>query len=219
MIRLQNLSKTFRIGSKKTCVAKNISLSLPSKKSIALLGRNGAGKSSLLRMIAGTLEPDAGRIWSSGSISWPIGFAGSFHGDLSGLQNTRFVARIYGIDTDQLASSVEDFAQLGQHFTSPVRTYSAGMKSRLAFGISMGIPFDTYLIDEVTSVGDAEFRAKSTEIFEERMSASGAIVVSHGLDLVQRICEHAMVLHDGSLHYHTNVGDGIAHHRELIRAN
>ncbi|MGB1235177.1 MAG: ABC transporter ATP-binding protein [Planktomarina sp.] len=219
MIRLQNLCKTYRIKGRVTRVADDITHTLPSRKSIALLGRNGAGKSSLLRMIAGTMDPDSGRVITRGTISWPIGFAGSFHGDLSGAQNARFVGRIYGVDTDALVDSVQAFAELGQHFHLPVRTYSAGMKSRLAFGVSMGIPFDTYLVDEVTSVGDAAFRDKSTKVFEDRMAGSGAIVVSHGLELVQRLCEHAIVLHDGKLYYHTSVGDGIAHHRQLMRVD
>lgn len=217
MILLQNLCKTYHVKGQSTKVADGIHQILPSRKSIALLGRNGAGKSSLLRMIAGTMDPDKGQVITRGTISWPVGFAGSFHGDLSGVQNTRFVARIYGVDTDELVASVASFAELGHHFHLPVRTYSSGMKARLAFGVSMGIPFDTYLVDEVTSVGDVAFRDKSTKVFEDRMSQSGAIVVSHGLDLVQRICEHAMVLHNGQLHYHTSVGDGIAHHRQLMR--
>lgn len=218
MIRLENLSKTYHMRGQHTKVADNVTLTLPSRKSIALLGRNGAGKSSLLRIIAGTMDPDAGRVISTGTISWPVGFAGSFHGDLTGAQNTRFIARIYGVDTDELVDSVQRFAELGPHFRLPVKTYSAGMKARLAFGVSMGIPFDTYLVDEVTSVGDAAFRDKSTQVFEDRMQGRGAIVVSHGLELVQRICEHAMVLHEGKIFYHTSVGDGIAHHRQLIRS-
>ncbi|MEM6308041.1 MAG: ATP-binding cassette domain-containing protein, partial [Pseudomonadota bacterium] len=134
MIRLQNLCKTYRIKGQMTRVADDITLTLPSRTSIALLGRNGAGKSSLLRMIAGTMDPDSGRVISRGTISWPVGFAGSFHGDLSGVQNTRFIARIYGVDTDALLDSVAQFAELGAHFHLPVRTYSAGMKARLAFG-------------------------------------------------------------------------------------
>jgi len=219
MIRLEHLCKTYRLRGQRTVVADDISITLPSRKSIALLGRNGAGKSSLLRMIAGTMDPDAGRVISTGTISWPVGFAGSFHGDLTGAQNTRFIARIYGVDTDALVDSVQGFVDLGAHFRLPVKTYSAGMKARLAFGVSMGIPFDTYLVDEVTSVGDAAFRDKSTQVFEDRMQGRGAIVVSHGLELVQRICEHAMVLHNGKIHYHHNVGDAIAHHRQLICAD
>ena len=219
MIRLQNLSKTYATKGHKTKVADDITMTLPGQTAIALLGRNGAGKSSLLRMIAGTMAPDRGRVITRGTVSWPIGFAGSFHGDLSGAQNTRFVARIYGVDTDALLDAVQSFADLGAHFHLPVKTYSAGMKARLAFGVSMGVPFDTYLVDEVTSVGDANFREKSAALFRERMAHSGAIVVSHGLELVQQICDHAMVLHKGKLSYHKNVAEGIAHHRALIRAD
>lgn len=217
MIKLIDLCKAYHVRGQRTVVADHLNITLPSNKSIALLGRNGAGKSSLLRMIAGTMDADSGRVVSTGSISWPVGFSGSFHGDLTGAQNTRFIARIYGVDTDDLVASVAEFAELGVHFHLPVKTYSAGMKSRLAFGVSMGIPFDTYLVDEVTSVGDAAFREKSTAVFEDRMARSGAVVVSHGLGLVQQICEHAIVLNKGRISYHKSVGDGIAHHREIIR--
>ena len=219
MIELRNVCKSYRADQKTTIVANNLSYVFPSNRSIGLLGRNGAGKSTLLKMFAGLMNPDRGEIITDGSISYPVGFAGSFHPELTGAQNARFVARIYNVDTDELVAFARDFSELGHHFDQPFRTYSSGMRSRLAFGVSMGIPFDTYLVDEVTSVGDAAFRDKSTEVFEERMQASGAIVVSHGLELVQRICEHAMVLHNGKVYYHNNVGDGIAHHRSLIRAS
>ena len=218
MIEFRNLSKTYVTRGQRTLVADDISIKLPARKSIALLGHNGAGKSSLLRMIAGTMAPDSGQVITQGSVSWPVGFAGSFHGDLSGAQNTRFIARIYGVDTDDLVETVQDFAELGPHFHLPVKTYSTGMKARLAFGVSMGIPFDTYLVDEVTSVGDVAFRTKSTRVFQDRMDQCGAIVVSHGLEMIQSICEHAMVLHQGKLHYFTNVGDAILKHREFMRA-
>ena len=140
---------------KRPVVILRISLSIPAGLPVALLGRNGAGKSSLLRMIAGTMQPDQGHIDVHGSVSWPVGFAGSFHGDLTGLQNTRFVGRIYGVDTDQLVGFVHDFSELGERFRLPVRSYSQGMRARLGFALSMGIAFDSYLIDEVTAVGDA----------------------------------------------------------------
>ena len=146
MIRLENLTKIFTLEGRRKVVMQDVNVEFPTGQSVALLGRNGAGKSTLLQMIAGTLAPTSGRIVSTGSISWPVGFAGSFHPELSGAQNTRFVARIYGVDTDELVEFVQGFAGLGQHFHLPFRTYSSGMRSRLAFDVSMGIPFGTYLV-------------------------------------------------------------------------
>ena len=161
MIRFEQLSKSFWVGGERKVVIDTLDLTLPTGKSLGLLGRNGAGKSTLIQIIAGIMAPDSGRVVSDGTISWPVAFGGSFHPALTGAQNVRFVARIYGVDTDSLIAFVEEFAELGKHFYMPVRTYSAGMKSRLTFGTSMGIRFDTYLVDEVTAVGDARFRSKS----------------------------------------------------------
>lgn len=217
MIVIENLSKTYHLRGRHTVVADVISATFPARTSVALLGRNGAGKSSLLRMIAGTMDPDSGAIRIQGSVSWPVGFAGSFHGDLTGRQNARFIARVYGVDTDELTAYTEDFAEIGQHFDLPVKTYSSGMRSRLAFGVSMGIGFDTYLVDEVTSVGDAAFRQKSERVFQERMRESGAIVVSHGMGLIRRTCDHGAVLEEGRLTYYDDVEEAIRHHEELAR--
>lgn len=216
MIELRNLTKYYYLQGAKTLVADNINAVFPSRTTIALLGRNGAGKSSLLRMIAGTMLPSHGEIKISGTMSWPVGFAGSFHGDLSGAQNTNFIARVYGVDTAELCAYVQNFAELGQHFYLPIRSYSSGMRSRLAFGISMGIQFDTYLVDEVTSVGDAAFRRKSREVFLDRMKTSGAVIVSHDLKLIKSICDHAAVLEKGKMSYFKDVDEAIALHQELM---
>jgi capsular polysaccharide transport system ATP-binding protein len=212
MIRLEHLTKVFSLGGQHKVVADDISATFPTGVSVALLGRNGAGKSTLLQMIAGTQNPTRGRIVSTGTISWPVGFAGSFHPELTGQQNTRFVARIYGADSDDLVAFVEDFAGLGGHFRLPVRTYSSGMRSRLAFGVSMGIDFDTYLVDEVTAVGDASFRAKSTRVFNDRMDRAGAIVVSHSMSQVRDICSAGAVLEGGRLTYYEDIEAAVAHH-------
>ena len=217
MIVLENLTKVFILRGQRKVVADNINVIFPAGTSVALLGRNGAGKSSLLKMIAGTMDPTSGRIILNGTMSWPVGFAGSFHGELTGAQNTRFVARIYGIDSDELVDFVEDFAELGGHFWLPFRTYSAGMKSRLAFGVSMGISFDTYLVDEVTSVGDAAFRKKSVTVFNERMKTAGAIVVSHAMGLVREMCDVGAVLEDGHLIYYEDLEEAIAHHEANMK--
>jgi len=219
MVRLERLNKVFWLGGVATVVARDLDFTFPSGVSVALLGRNGAGKSTLLSMIAGTLEPDSGEIWSDGTISWPVGFKGSFHRDLTGLQNTRFIARIYGVDTDALGAFVEDFAELGHHYHMPLRTYSSGMRSRLSFAVSMGIRFDTYLVDEVTSVGDAAFKVKSSNVFLERIGASGAIVVSHSMATIRRLCTSGVVLEDGRLTYFDDVNDAIAQHETNVGAS
>ena len=216
MIRLQNLCKSFNFRGESKVVADNLNVTFPSGVSIGLLGRNGAGKSTLLRMIAGSVTPDSGRILTRGTMSWPVGLAGGFHQDLTGAQNVRFIARIYGVDTGELLDFVAGFADLGMHFHQPVRTYSSGMRARLGFGVSMGIRFDTYLVDEVTAVGDSNFKAKSEAVFLERMARSGAIVVTHAPPMMRRMCQAGMVLENGRLTYFDDVGDAIAYHWEVM---
>ena len=216
MIRLEAVSKTFMSGGVRKVIADHISMTFPDKGAVALIGRNGAGKSSLLKLIAGTMRPTSGRVVADGFVSWPIGFAGSFHGDLSGLQNTRFVARVYGVDTDALEEFVREMAELEEHFFLPFRTYSAGMKARLAFAVSMGIDFDTYLIDEVTSVGDAAFRAKLEAVLAERIRDRSAIVVSHNLPLLARMCSAAVVLENGRATWFDDVDAAISAHRGAL---
>jgi len=217
MIELRNLNKTFFLNGRRKTVADNINAVFPTGSSIAILGRNGAGKSTLLSMIAGTILPDSGEIISDGAISWPVGFAGSFHPDLTGRQNTYFIARVYGIDTDELAKFVEDFAELGVHFNLPLRSYSSGMRSRLAFGVSMGIPFDTYLVDEVTAVGDASFRSKSESLFLDRMQHGSSVVVTHSMQQVRRLCDTACILENGRLTVYENVDEAIEIHEKNMK--
>ena len=212
MIALQNLTKYFRTRKGRQVIVEDLNATFSTGVSIALLGRNGAGKSTLLKLIAGTIRPTRGRVWSEGSISYPVGFQGSFHPDLSGLQNTRFVARLYGVDSDALVDFVAGFAELGSHFQMPLRTYSSGMKARLSFGVSMGIPFDTYLVDEVTSVGDGAFRHKSVQVFDKRRETAGAIVVTHSPPMVRRLCTQAAVLERGRLVHYDDIDAAVEHH-------
>ena len=216
-IEFRDLTKVFHMGGTTKVICRGLTMRLPSRVSVALLGRNGAGKTTLLRMISGAMDPTSGQILSDGTISWPVGFAGSFHGELTGAQNARFIARIYGVDTDEMVDFVADFAELGQHFHLPFRTYSAGMKSRLAFGVSMAIPFDTYLVDEVTSVGDAAFREKSSALFKDRMKQSGAFVVSHGMDMIRDLCDMGIVLENGRVDIYRDIEAAIAHHLDNMR--
>lgn len=216
MIRFHNLSKSFWVEGTRRRVINRLTLTIPSGRSLALLGRNGAGKSTLMQIIAGNMRPDDGQVESDGTISWPVGFAGSFHPQLTGAQNTRFIARIYGVDTEELRDFVEDFAELGAHFHMPVRTYSAGMKSRLTFGLSMGVAFDTYLVDEVTSAGDAAFREKSKAVFRERMGRAGAIMVNHNLSELREYCDSGLLLENGRLRYFADLDEAIELHRRNL---
>ena len=214
MIVFENLTKSFNLRGFRKVVIDNLNIVLPTGHSLALLGRNGAGKSTLMQLIAGTLRPDSGRIVSDGSISWPVGLGGSFHRDLTGAQNVRFLARVYGIDTRELEDFVEDFAELGKHFHMPIRSYSSGMRSRLTFGTSMGIPFDTYLVDEVTAVGDTAFKRKSRALFRERMKQSSAILVSHSTGDLRRFCDAGLVLEDGRVTFFEDLEEAIALHED-----
>lgn len=219
MIRFESITKSFWVRGQRKVVIDNLNNELPTGRSLALLGRNGAGKSTLMEIIAGTLHPDRGRVISDGSISWPVGFGGSFHAEMTGAENIRFLARIYGVDTDELIEFVRDFSDIGKHFYMPVRSYSAGMKSRLTFGASMGISFDTYLVDEATAVGDASFKAKSQRYFIDRMKRASAILVSHDMGQVREFCDSGIVLADGRLRYFDSVEEAIENHLEIIRVN
>ncbi|MCG6883029.1 MAG: ABC transporter ATP-binding protein [Silicimonas sp.] len=216
MIRLLDVSKRFHTGGVEQVVADRVSLTFPGGLSVALLGRNGAGKSSLLKMIAGTLRPTSGRIEVSGSVSWPVGFAGSFHADLTGVQNVRFVARIYGVDSDALEVFVREFSGLGDHLALPVRTYSQGMRARLGFGLSMGIGFDTYLIDEITAVGDAAFREKCEAALAERLAHRGAVIVSHSLGFLTRVCDAGVVIENGRAVWFDDIRAAVEAHRSAM---
>jgi capsular polysaccharide transport system ATP-binding protein len=173
--------------------------------SVGILGNNGAGKSTLLRILGGAEQPDAGHLNRSGRVSWPIGFSGGFNGSLSGEENCRFVARIYGADLDEVVAYAEGFAEIGDYFRMPVRTYSSGMRARLAFGLSMAIDFDTYLVDEVTAVGDRRFQEKCRAEFAARRTRSSVIVVSHQIGTIRDYCDLFCVLRDGRLYAYERI--------------
>lgn len=214
MIRFENLTKGFDVNGQRKLVIDNLNLTIATGQSLALLGRNGAGKSTLMQIIAGNMRADSGRVVTDGTISWPVGLAGAIHPNLSGAQNTRFIARVYGVDTEELIDFVQDFAELGAHFYMDVRTYSAGMRARLNFGLSMGIKFDTYLIDEVTGAGDAAFRSRSIALFHERMASSDAIMVNHNLTELKEFCDAALVLEHGKLLFFEDLDEAIEVHKQ-----
>lgn len=217
MIVLRNLTKIYRLRGRRKVICENLDMVLPSNKSVALLGRNGAGKSTLLRMIAGITPVTRGEILTDGRISFPVGFSGSFHPDLTGAQNVKFVARLYAADTEATTRFVEEFAELGVHFHLPLRTYSSGMRSRLAFGLSMAIPFDTYLIDEATAAGDPAFREKSSALFRARMREAGAVMVNHSMSMIRELCDVAVVLEKGVATYYEDLEEAIAQHERNMK--
>jgi capsular polysaccharide transport system ATP-binding protein len=199
VIDLERVSKAYPTRAGSNAVLDSISFSFPPRTNIGILGKNGAGKSTLLRVIAGTELPDSGNIVRHGVVSWPIGFSGGFNGSLTGEENCRFVARIYGADIDEVVGFTADFAELKDYFYMPVKTYSSGMRARLAFGLSMAIEFDAYLVDEVTAVGDASFQQKCRKAFEDRSGRSSVIIVSHNLGTVRDYCQRCAVLKGGKL--------------------
>jgi len=205
MIELENVTKAYATNTGSNVVLDAVSFSFAPHTNIGVLGKNGAGKSTLLRVIAGTEQPDSGKVIRQGTVSWPIGFSGGFNGSLSGEENCRFVARIYGHDVDEVVGFTMEFAELGEYFYMPVKTYSSGMRARLAFGLSMAIEFDAYLVDEVTAVGDARFQQKCRQAFQERSGRSSVIIVSHQLATIRDYCEHCAVLSRGRLHYFSSI--------------
>ncbi len=212
MIAFRNVTKTYPAAGGPRVLFRDLSFTLAPGARVAVLGPNGAGKTTLMGMIAGTVRRDGGRVLRAGSVSWPIGFAGSFAPDLTGLQNARFVARIYGADTDALTAFVADFSELGAAMRMPVRTYSAGMRARLAFGLSMGLRFDWYLVDEVAAVGDAAFRQKSLAMFRDRLAGSGLVMVSHAVPMLRDYCDAGLVIGGGGAIWFDDLEEAIACH-------
>ena len=199
MIQLDRVFKFYRTEGHVKIVLDHVSGVFQAGRSYGLLGVNGAGKSTMMRMIAGTELPNSGRIRRSVRVSWPLGFSAGFHPMMTGRENVKFVARAYGADIRQVIEFVEDFSELGDYMDVPIKTYSSGMSARLAFGLSMAIEFDCYLIDEVIAVGDARFQARCKAAFEARRKNSDLIVVSHSMATIKTYCNQGAVLVDGQM--------------------
>ncbi len=201
-------------------VLKGVSFAIPPKVSVGLVGRNGAGKSTLLRLIGGVDTPSRGRIERHCRVSWPMGYGGGLHGTLTGRQNAKFVCRIHGCedDLDERVAMVEDFAELGEAFDDPVKTYSSGMKSRLQFGLSLAFDFDVYISDEVTAAGDAAFRAKAAAAFQKVADHAGLIMVSHAEGTLRQFCTAGIWLHEGRAHWFDDLDEALKHYKESLTA-
>ncbi len=199
MISIENVSKAYHTRHGQRTVLDRVNLRLERGRNIGILGRNGAGKSTLIRLLSGAENPTSGRIHRGMSVSWPLAFTGAFQTHLTGLDNLKFVCRVYGVDWRPLVSFVEEFTELGLYFREPVMHYSVGMTMRLAFALSMAIEFDCFLIDEGLSVGDSRFGDRChVELFQKRKDRA-FILVSHDPNIIKLYCERACVLHQGHL--------------------
>ncbi|WP_238143930.1 ABC transporter ATP-binding protein [Pseudomonas sp. Lz4W] len=191
---------------------RNLSLSIPPGKNIGLIGRNGAGKSTLMRLLGGANIPDSGSVATDRSISWPVGLTGGFQGSMTGRENIKFVCRVYGAMGDDMRDKiryVQEFAEIGDWIDEPIKTYSSGMRSRVAFGLSMAFDFDYYLIDEVMSVGDAQFKRKCADVFQEKLQQSKVVLVTHNMNEVQKICDIVLLVRNGEIQVYEDVAEGI----------
>jgi len=210
MIRLVNVEKEYHTRRGPVRILDDVQLTIKSSERVGILGRNGAGKSTLIRLVSGSELPTSGIVERGMSVSWPLAFGGAFQGSLTGLDNLRFICRIYGVDPRDKVDFVEDFSELGLYLQEPVKTYSSGMLARLAFAISMVIEFDCFLIDEIVAVGDARFHEKCNHELFVRRADRAMIIVSHDPNYIREHCSRAAVLMNGTLNHFGSLDDAFA---------
>lgn len=215
MIRFEKVSKTYHGRKFEKTVFSDLSFTIAKGEAIGICGANGAGKSTLMRLISGVEQPTTGTVTRTMTTSWPIGYASCFQSSLTGADNARFIARVYKKDEQQLLDFVEDFAQLGPYFRQPVKTYSAGMSARLAFGVSLAIEFECYLVDEITGAGDERFRARSEAELAARRNNATLIMISHDPNTLRAYCSRGAVLFGGSLIHFEDVAEACEVHSRL----
>lgn len=214
MLSFENVSKSYKLQGVRKTILSNFTFAFPEGRNIGIMGRNGAGKSTMVRLMAGTEPPDTGAVYRTSRVSWPLGFAGGFNGSMTGIENIRFVSRIYGQDTEKVIAYVNEFAELGASLRLPIKTYSNGMRARLAFGLSMAIDFDVYLIDEITAVGDENFKKKSQAVFKDKLASSQIIMVSHSASTIQQYCDCGLLLDRGEVRFYDDVSDLLAAYKQ-----
>jgi len=217
MIRLHNISKKFETQQGWNTVFTNVNLEINKGEKVGILGRNGSGKSTLVRILGGIATPDEGVIEKSMSISWPLALSGGFQGSLTGLDNIRFISRLYNANYANVLEYVKDFSELGSYLSEPAKTYSSGMRARLAFALSLAIDFDCFLIDEVLSVGDDRFREKSHEHLTAKSQGRSIVLVSHNPATIKQICNKACVLSDKKLHHFDNLDAAFSFYQGAVQ--
>lgn len=196
-ITLRNIFKEYHTPSGPAVVLNDVSFEIGPGEKIAVLGRNGAGKSTLVKLVGGVEQPTSGLIYRGMSMSWPVAFGGGFEASMTGLDNIRFIARLYNKPIQETIDQVDDFAELGKHLLLPVKAYSSGMRARLAFALTLSIDFDCFLIDEVISVGDQRFQRKSHDALFVKRKHCSMILVSHDMHIIREYCQKALVLKAG----------------------
>ena len=215
MIDFIDVRKAYRSPKTNKVILNGFTGSLPRGRNIGVLGMNGAGKSTFLRLVAGTEYPDSGKIRRHARISYPLGFT-AFKGNMTGRENSRFVARIYGLDVKSVERFVEEFSELGRYFDMPVSTYSSGMTARVAFAVSMAVDFEVYLIDEMLGVGDKRFRSRAEAIFDAKRERASVLMVSHSTSTLERFCDMGAVLYGGELQLYDRLADAIKDYDALM---
>jgi capsular polysaccharide transport system ATP-binding protein len=212
---LENVWKSYPLHGRERWVLKGLNLEVQRGSAVGVLGKNGAGKSTLVRVLAGVEMPTHGRIRREMSVSWPLGGGQGVQGSLTGADNVRFIARIYGVPVEPTVAHVRDFIELGPYFEMPAKTYSSGMMSRLLLGISLIVDFDCYLIDEGVSAGDARFAERYRQALLAKLSRSSIIMVSHNVRQVRQFCNRAAVLDAGVLTPYRSVDEALDRYQTL----
>lgn len=213
MIAVDRLTKSYPLTHGRHYVFKELTFTFPEGSSIAILGPNGAGKSTLMRILGGIDAADSGRVITDKTFSWPVGLSGGLQGSLSARDNVKFVCRVYGYTGEKMKEKiayVESFAEIGKYFDQPIKHYSSGMRSRIAFGLSMAFDFDYYLIDEAGAVGDPQFKKKSKAVYEEKLKSSNVILVSHNMSEVRELCQHVIIVRNGRAIVYDDIEEGIS---------
>lgn len=213
MIRMENVTKFYPTTHGRHYVLRDVDFELLEKCNIGIVGRNGMGKSTLLRLLGGIDYPSRGRIKTEGRVSWPMGLQGGVQGSLSGRDNARFVCRIFGDTEDEVDRKIDfilEFSELDDYFDMPVKTYSNGMRARLAFATSIAFDFDIYLMDEITAVGDQRFREKSRAALQEKKDQAYIIKVSHNMQELIKDCDVGIYLNDGKIEIFDDIKEAVS---------
>ncbi len=201
MIEFENVSKSFWTGTQRKVILDRASFRIEPGNSLGILAKNGTGKTTIINMMAGLEKPDEGRVRRTSRISFPLGFMGGVISKHTAAENSRYIARLYGLDPDYIESFSRYVFGIDEYFDMPVGVYSAGMRSRFAFSLLLALDFDYYLIDEgMPSTTDAGFNQRAGSILRQRLENATVVIVSHQAETLQKFCRQAAVLKDGRLY-------------------